>query len=56
VEAVKTKSTVVLRTLQEKDFQHCFNQWSDVLNVKGSSVEKGKNVKLLKIVNKKFLE
>jgi hypothetical protein len=27
VEAVKTKATEVLKTLQEKDFQHCFNQW-----------------------------
>jgi len=27
VEAVKTKSTEVLKTLQEKDFRHCFNQW-----------------------------
>jgi len=27
VEAVKTKTTEVLKTLQEKDFQHCFNQW-----------------------------
>ncbi|KAL4113365.1 hypothetical protein QTP88_016997 [Uroleucon formosanum] len=27
VEAVKTKATEVLKALQEKDFQHCFNQW-----------------------------
>jgi len=27
VEAVKTKSSEVLKALQEKDFQHCFNQW-----------------------------
>jgi len=27
VEAVKTKSTVVLKAFQEKDFQNYFNQW-----------------------------
>jgi len=27
VEAVKTKSTEVLKALQEKDFQRCFNRW-----------------------------
>ncbi|KAL4098417.1 hypothetical protein QTP88_023036 [Uroleucon formosanum] len=27
VEVVKTKATEVLKALQEKDFQHCFNQW-----------------------------
>jgi len=33
-EAVKTKSTEVLKALQETYFQHCFNRRSDVLNVK----------------------
>jgi len=27
VEAIKIKSTEVLKALREKDFQYCFNQW-----------------------------
>jgi len=27
IAAIQTKSTKVLKLLQEQDFQHCFNQW-----------------------------
>jgi len=43
--------------LQEKNFQHCFNQWKIQMErfIKRER-EKEKNVKLLKLVNKKFVE
>jgi len=59
VEAVKTKAKEVLKTLQEKDFQHCFNQWKIRIEryVKhGEEYIEGENVKPLKNINKKFLQ
>jgi len=54
VEAVKTIPTGVLKALQEKGFQHCFDQWA--IRMERHIKREGGVYRRRKIVNEKFVE